>query len=119
MRGDEKRVVAAFCAYLVREGWTVQTEVAHVDVVGTRGPERLYAEPKGRTGWNGPLDVDTLYGQLLRRMPAEEVGEARFAVVVPAEMELAAVRVPPRVRALLNIEVYAVTDADGVCRVLS
>jgi hypothetical protein len=32
----------------------------------------LYAEAKGRTAAIG-LDVDTLYGQLLRRMPADQL----------------------------------------------
>lgn len=116
MRGDEKRVVDAFCKHLTSEGWSVKTEVNHIDVVATRDGRHLYAEAKGRTGRNGPLDVDTLYGQLLRRMPNEEVGRARFAVVVPDEMVRAATRVPPRVRKLLNIEIYSVTDSNEVKR---
>ncbi|MEM5406203.1 hypothetical protein [Paraburkholderia unamae] len=116
MRGDEKRVVDAFCAFLISEGWSVRTEANHVDVVATRNGHHLYAEAKGRTGKNGPLDVDTLYGQLLRRMPDAEVGRARFAVVVPEEMLRAAARVPSRVRALLNIEIYSVTDGNEVNR---
>ena len=58
--------------------------------------------------------LDTLYGQLLRRMPAEKVGDAntRFAVVVPAGAEAAALRVSRPVRYLLRIDVYAVSD-DG------
>ncbi len=114
MRGDEKRVVEAFCAHLVSEGWSVRTEVDHIDVVATRDGQHLYAEAKGRTGKNGPLDVDTLYGQLLRRMPEAEVGGARFAVVVPEEMVRAVTRVPPRVRASLNIEIYLVSDGNEV-----
>lgn len=114
MRGDEKRVVAAFCSHLISEGWSVRTEVNHIDVVATRNGQHLYAEAKGRTGKNGPLDVDTLYGQLLRRMPNAEVGHARFAVVVPEEMLSAAARVPARVRELLNIQIYAVSDSNDV-----
>jgi hypothetical protein len=47
-------------------------------------------------------------------MPAEEIGEAstRFAVVIPTGAEAAALRVPRRVRDLLRIDVYAVSD-DG------
>jgi hypothetical protein len=67
-------------------------EVEHVDVVADRGNQRLYAEAKGRTAPMG-LDVDTLYGQLLRRMPADQVGTAVFAVVVPDS----AVKTPERV----------------------
>ena len=68
MRGDESRVVRAFCSWREHEGWTVSQEVDFCDVVATRGPERLFAEAKGRTAAMG-LDVDTAYGQLLRRMP--------------------------------------------------
>lgn len=113
MRGDEKRVVEAFCAYLERYGWSVQTEVARVDVVAKRDGEHLYAEAKGRTEGRS-VDVDTLYGQLLRRMPNDEVGRPRFAVVVPEGMIREARRVPPRVRSLLNIEVYSVSDSGEV-----
>ncbi|MFM0158539.1 MULTISPECIES: hypothetical protein [Paraburkholderia] len=114
MRGDEKRVVEAFRTYLLSEGWSVRTEVDHIDVVATRGDHHLYAEAKGRTGRNGPLDVDTMYGQLLRRMSQDEVGLSSFAVVVPEEMARAATRVPARVRGLLNIQIYAVSDTNDV-----
>ena len=52
-------------------------------------------------------------------MPAEEVGDpnTRFAVVVPAGAEAAALRVPRRVRDLLRIDVYAVSDDGQVERV--
>lgn len=111
MVGDELRVVESYCAWLINRGWTTDREVDHVDVVGTRGQERLYAEAKGRTAAIG-LDVDTLYGQLLRRMPANELGSAVFAVVVPTEAVKAALRVPVRVRVALGIEVYSVA-VDG------
>lgn len=111
MRGDEARVVQAFRAWLTDQGWRVQTEVEYVDVYAERGEERLYAEAKGRTTDRG-LDVDTLYGQLLRRMPADEVGRARFGVVVPDSLLVHAQRVPARVRALLSIDIYAVAE-DG------
>ena len=45
------------------------------------------AEAKGRTSAVG-LDVDTLYGQLLHRMPAEELGSAVFAAVVTQSEEM-------------------------------
>ena len=60
------------------------------------------------------LDVDTTYGQLLRRMPASQVGVAEFAVVVPTSALSAALRVPARVRELLGIEIYAVDEEGGV-----
>jgi len=113
VRGDEERVVRAFCAWLREHGWTVEREVKYTDVVARRGDERLYAEAKGRTAAIG-LDVDTLYGQLLRRMPNEAVGEARFAVVVPEEAVAAALRVPDRVRELLQVSAFAVRADDAV-----
>jgi hypothetical protein len=112
MHGDEKRVVNAFVAWLQAEGWTVQTEVNFLDVCAQRGDERLYAEAKGRTSSAG-LDVDTLYGQLLRRM-ADPGTSARYAVVVPTAAVQAALRVPRWVRQRLSIDVYEVNDADQV-----
>lgn len=67
MRGDEERVVAAYAGWLEDNGWTVRREVEFADIYAERGQERLYAEAKGRTAALG-LDVDVLYGQLLRRM---------------------------------------------------
>jgi hypothetical protein len=67
MHGDEERVVTAYADWLQRNGWTVTREAGFVDIYAERGPEKLYAEAKGRTVSIG-LDVDTLYGQLLRRM---------------------------------------------------
>ncbi len=114
MRGDERRVVDAFCAWLSEQGWSVERELEFCDVVATRGDERIYAEVKGRTAAIG-LDVDTLFGQLLRRMPFDRDRAARFAVVVPSEGTAAAVRVPKQVREQLRIDLYAV-DATGTVR---
>ncbi|MFF0264670.1 hypothetical protein [Kribbella sp. NPDC004536] len=114
MRGDEERVVAAFCAWLEQHGWTVQREVGFIDVSAQRGDERIYAEVKGRTSEPG-LDVDTMFGQLLRRMTD---ATARYAVVVPEGRALTAVlRVPASVLERLGIDVYAVTDDGAVSRV--
>lgn len=114
MRGDEKRVVEAFGKYLTEQGWLVEYEVEYCDVRAT-GPEGqlLFGEAKGRTAALG-LDVDTLYGQLLRRMPAEHLDEARFAVIVPDEALKAALRVPLRIRERLGIDVYAVDESGRV-----
>ena len=46
-----------------------------MDVVARGGNETIYAEVKGRTNSRPGAGLDTLYGQLLRRMPAEEVGD--------------------------------------------
>jgi hypothetical protein len=106
MRGDEKRVADAFVAWLQENGWTTETEVNFVDVCARRGDDRLHAEAKGRTAAIG-LDVDTLYGQLLRRMADPGTG-ARYAVVVPAAAVQVAPRVPAWVRQRLDVEVYEV-----------
>ena len=78
------------------------------------GSSSAYAEVKGRTKSRSGAGLDTLYGQLLRRMPVQEVGDpdTRFAVVIPTGAEPAALRVPRRVRDLLRIDIYAVSD-DG------
>lgn len=104
MRGDEARVTAAFAERLRKDGWTVRLEVAHVDVVAVRGEHRLYAEVKGRTTDAG-LDVDTAYGQLLRRMTDTEPGDVRYAIVVPTTAVKAALRVPAHLRTKLGIDV--------------
>jgi hypothetical protein len=112
MRGDEARVVAAFMDWLRHDGWTVDGEVDFVDVFAHRGGQRLYAEAKGRTASTG-LDVDTMYGQLLRRMKDPASG-ARYAVVVPTVGVQAALRVPAWVRERLDLDVYEVDDQGAV-----
>ena len=78
-------VVPAFRRWLESQGWETETETGFVDVVARRGDETIYAEVKGRTKSRPGAGLDTLYGQLLRRMPVEEVGvpNTRFAVVIP------------------------------------
>lgn len=110
MRGDEQRVVDAFCRWLEDEGWTVSREVEFGDVVAERDGEAIYAEAMGETAAMG-LDIDTLYGQLLRRMPITDDSVARFAVVVPSPALPAATRVPRRVREMLRIDIYSIDDA--------
>ena len=114
MIGDEKRVVNAFCDWLIQNGWTISREKDFVDVVAYRGDEKLYAEAKGRTKAIG-LDIDTLYGQLLRHMPNRSDTRVRFAVVVPTEARNSALRVPPNIRKLLQIDVFVV-DEQGLVK---
>jgi hypothetical protein len=59
------------------------------------------------------LDVDTMYGQLLRRMSLQP--GTRYAVVVPEKLIPAASRVPQEIRERLNIDLYGV-DAEDVVR---
>lgn len=102
-----------FAQHLSGLGWEVTPEVDFCDLVAERDGERLYVEAKGRTAAIG-TDVDTMYGQILRRMPLAEDPSPRFAVVVPTRAQHAALRVPPRVRALLSIEVFVVSDEGAV-----
>ncbi len=107
----EAEVEAAFVRYLLERGWDVTTDSAdHTDVLAHRGAERIVAEIKGHTSSPG-LDVDTLYGQLLRRMTAP--GEdTRYALVVPISLQTKVERVPAPVRDLLDIDMWLVDD-DG------
>lgn len=82
MRGDEKRIVEAFAAWLRDQGWRVELEIEHVDLVGRKAGQTLYAEAKGRTKARR-TDVDTLYGQILRRMPFDEDPNARLLRLCP------------------------------------
>jgi hypothetical protein len=112
MKGDEERVIQAFCVFMQEQGWTTEREVDFVDVVAKKDGQRIFAEAKGRTAAIG-LDVDTMFGQLLRRMPKERPDpETRFAVVVPAEAAVAVERVPGWVRNDLRIDLYVV-EQDG------
>lgn len=113
MIGDEARVTSAFCAFLEDNGWEVQKELHFVDVAAARAGITLLAEVKGRTASPG-LDVDTLYGQLLRRIPGSSVGSAMLAVVVPDIAAKFALRVSAEVRTALGIHVYAVDEAGTV-----
>jgi hypothetical protein len=103
-------VVPAFRKWLEDEGWETETEAEYVDVVAHRGDETIYAEVKGRTKGRPGAGLDTLYGQLLRRMPEADDPKTRFAVVIPTGAEAAALRVPRRVRDLLRIDIYVVND---------
>jgi hypothetical protein len=105
-------VVPVFRQWLEAQCWETEIETEFVDVVARRGNDTIYAEVKGRTKGRPGAGLDTLYGQLLRRMPAEEDPEARFAVVVPAGAEAAALRVSRRIRDILRIDIYTVSD-DG------
>lgn len=111
VEGDARRVVSALRAHLEEAGWLVTPEVDFCDLVAERAEERLYVEAKGRTKATG-TDADTMYGQLLRRMPFDDDSSARFVVVVPDGALKAALRVKRRVREVLRIDVYTVRD-DG------
>lgn len=81
-------------------------------VSATRGTRTLIAEAKGTTSAIG-LDVDTAYGQLLRRMSDDPT--TVYAVVVPLAAVKAALRVPEHVLAALRLSVFSVAK-DGTVR---
>lgn len=106
----ESKVVDAFTGWLKQDGWEVATPGVHADVVARRGEESLIAEVKGMTSSPG-LDVDTMYGQLLRRM-TDEAPATRYAVVVPRSAAFAVARVPRTIRDLLRVDAFVV-EPDG------
>jgi hypothetical protein len=108
--GDEALIEAAFVRFLEAEGWTIRRQVGGHDIEATRGTEVLRAEVKGRTGASTGLDIDTMYGQLLRRMRDDG---ATYAVVVPREAGMAVRRVARPIRDLLRIVVFKVDLQTG------
>lgn len=106
----EAAVLTAFTQWLGQHGWDVRTSASDADVVAQKGTDTLIAEVKGATASAG-LDVDTMYGQLLRRMTAG-ASATRFAVVVPRSAAAAAARVPRAIRDLLKVDAYVV-ELDG------
>jgi hypothetical protein len=110
---DEDRVTDAFRTWLLTQGWTPVTPTDRwTDIEAVRGGERLICEAKGRTSEKG-IDADIAYGQLLRRMTGD-TPEVRYALVVPSSSVKAAERVPARVRRLLRIDLYEVTDDNQI-----
>lgn len=109
----EAQVQAALVTHLLDRGWDVTTESDdHIDIIARRGAEHLVIEVKGHTTSPG-LDVDTAYGQLLRRMTAAR-DEATFILAVPESLATAAARVSPAVRRRLGIEIWLISDFGGV-----
>jgi Holliday junction resolvase len=112
-KGSEAPVERAFKAWLVDEGWTLVNEAGSwADVIANRGRERLIGEVKGYTGSNTGLDVDTMFGQLLRRM--EPDAATTWAVIVPTLSLTKVLRVPIDVRRALGIKVFEVREDDSV-----
>lgn len=112
-KGSEAPVEHAFKQWLVAEGWRLVDDTGSwADVIAERGDERLIGEVKGNTGGSTGLDVDTMFGQLLRRMtPATAT---TWAVIVPTRSLTAVLRVPIDVRRTLGIRVFEVRDNDEV-----
>jgi hypothetical protein len=115
----ERRVVDAFVAWLQSQGWRTWTEVNYLDVLAERNGQWLRAEAKSHTGDSAGLDVDTAFGQLLRRMDEVDDPDVRYAIVVPPASSGKAIRVPARIRELLRIDVYVADPDTGAVRVAS
>lgn len=112
----ESQVEAAFIAYLQERGWAVTTtNVDYTDLIATRGAELLLAELKGHTK-SPETAIDIGYGQLLRRIKADDES-ARYALVVPETLMWHVERVNAAVRARIGIEVFLIDDL-GVVRQL-
>ena len=109
----EPEVQDAFAKYLIEHGWEVKTDNDdYTDVIAWRGDELLVAEVKGTTSAPG-LDVDTAYGQLLRRM-RDRPETVRYALVVPDSARMSALRVSDEVRRRIGIDVWTVDEAGNV-----
>lgn len=116
-RGDEESVTAAFRRWLTAHGWTVDPpDRAGPDVTAVCGSQRLIGEAKSDTGDNAGTDLDTAYGQLLRRM-TNPGPDTRYALIVPTTILRSAQRVPAHIRQTLRIELYVV-DNDGQVRLI-
>jgi hypothetical protein len=112
-RGSEAPVELAFKHWLEIEGWRLIDEAGSwADVIAERGDERLIGEVKGYTGGNTGLDIDTMFGQLLRRMTPDAA--TTWAVIVPTRSLTAVLRVPADVRRRLGVRVFEVRDDDKV-----
>lgn len=107
--GSEATVVAVFSAWLVEQGWECKARPAYGDHpdIDARHPDgrRLVAEAKGFTRDAG-ADLDSGYGQLLRRMKDEPA--TTYALVVAGTIVRFAQRVPSEVRSKLGISLYTV-----------
>jgi hypothetical protein len=106
---QEDQVHQHFEIWLREGGWTLRRDQGHADVIATRDGVQLIAEVKGITQSAG-LDIDTAYGQVLRRMSSD--ASSVYGIVLPSELEPFALRVSDRVRQSLRITIYLV-DANG------
>lgn len=79
-RGDEQRVVEAFCAWLRQGGWTVETEIAFVDILAQRAEQHCSSDS------NHLLAVPSSIPSRRRRSKCPllaRLGPALFVAVLP------------------------------------
>jgi hypothetical protein len=111
--GAEATVIEVFSTWLVEQGWECAELPPHGDypAIDARHPDgrRLIVAAKGFTRDAG-TDLDTGYGQLLRRMKGEPA--TTYALVVAGTVVRFAQRVPSEVRSRLGIALYTV-DSNG------
>jgi hypothetical protein len=113
-RGSEAPVERGFKRWLEREGWRLISDAGSwADVIAERVFEvRNDDEVKGFTSGNTGTDVDTMFGQLLRRMMPG--GATTWAIIVPTRTLPKVLRVPVEVRRALGIRVFEVRNDDEV-----
>lgn len=106
---SETEVEAAVIRWLLERGWDVRHGPQNgADLLAQRGSEHLVVEAKGHTSAPG-VDVDTLIGQILRRIdPGAEM--TRYAVAVPETLLRTIERVDAEVLARLDVDVLLVDD---------
>ena len=111
--GSQATVIEIFSNWLADQGWECEKLPPRGDypAIDARHPDgrRLVVEAKGFSRDAG-ADLDSGYGQLLRRMKGEP--DTAYALVVAKTVVRFAQRVPPEVRSGLGISVYTV-DANG------
>lgn len=111
--GSEATVVEVFKSWLTEQGWACEKLPPRGDypAVDARHPDgrRLIVEAKGFSR-DAAADLDSGYGQILRRIKGEPA--TTYALVVAATVVRFAQRVPSEVRSKLGIALYTV-DAHG------
>jgi hypothetical protein len=107
----EEEIHQHFEIWLRSSGWTLLRDQGLADVVAVRDGIRLIAEVKGITQSAG-LDIDTAFGQLLRRMTRDSA--TSYGIVVPSELKPVALRVSDELRRALRITIYLVESNGDV-----